>query len=219
MREWGPARLLVGLPYNMDGSDTVLTASVPRLRRRTRAALRPAGGVRRRTPDLQRRDTTSCARRAARAHARGGSGAEDIDANAARLILETWLRAYAERPGASLEDRHRPRPAARLARTPASPAHARRTLARRTRAAARPRAVLRARTRRPAAARRRLARPHGRQPVLRAEHAHARLVRAGRDRASAPTSSTSTCTRPRASRARRCSTRSTRCRRCWSTCS
>ena len=27
LREWAPARLLVGVPYNMDGTETVLTAT------------------------------------------------------------------------------------------------------------------------------------------------------------------------------------------------
>jgi len=94
IREWSPARLLVGLPYNMDGSETVLTG-----------ACRAFAGELARRFDLpvefvDERLTSVTAQADLREVRRSGARArrvtrEDIDANAARLILETWLRAHA----------------------------------------------------------------------------------------------------------------------------
>ena len=91
IREWAPARLIVGLPYNMDGSDTVLTA-----------ACRAFGEALARRFALpvefvDERLTSVAATEELREARRSGTRArrlrrEDIDAHAARLILETWLR-------------------------------------------------------------------------------------------------------------------------------
>jgi putative pre-16S rRNA nuclease len=91
VREWSPDRAVVGLPYNMDGSETVLTAAC----RQFAAEL----SKRYQLPvDLVDERLTSSAAQADLRDARR-SGArrrrvrrEDIDANAARLILETWLQ-------------------------------------------------------------------------------------------------------------------------------
>jgi len=97
VREWTPARLLVGLPYNMDGSETVLTAAChsfgSELERRFGL---PVEFVDER---LTSAAATSDLREARRSGARTRRvRREDIDANAARLILETWLRGSATRP-------------------------------------------------------------------------------------------------------------------------
>ena len=92
VRQWSPDRAVVGLPYNMDGSETVLTAAC----RQFAAEL----SKRYQLPvDLVDERLTSSAAQADLRDARR-SGArrrrvrrEDIDANAARLILETWLQA------------------------------------------------------------------------------------------------------------------------------
>jgi putative Holliday junction resolvase len=89
--QWSPDRAVVGLPYNMDGSETVLTAAC----RQFAAEL----SKRYQLPvDLVDERLTSSAAEADLRDARR-SGArrrrvrrEDIDANAARLILETWLQ-------------------------------------------------------------------------------------------------------------------------------
>jgi putative holliday junction resolvase len=91
IRQWSPDRAVVGLPYNMDGSETVLTAAC----RQFAAEL----SKRYQLPvDLVDERLTSSAAQADLRDARR-SGArrrrvrrEDIDANAARLILETWLQ-------------------------------------------------------------------------------------------------------------------------------
>jgi putative Holliday junction resolvase len=89
--QWAPTRLLVGLPYNMDGSDTSTTA-----------ACRAFGGQLARRTGLpvdfvDERLTSNAAYDELREERRSGSRArrirpEDIDANAARLLLETWMR-------------------------------------------------------------------------------------------------------------------------------
>jgi len=91
VRQWSPDRAVVGLPYNMDGSETVLTAAcrafAAELKKRYQLPV-----------DLVDERLTSSAAQADLRDARR-SGArrrrvrrEDIDANAARLILETWLQ-------------------------------------------------------------------------------------------------------------------------------
>jgi putative Holliday junction resolvase len=94
VRQWSPSRLLVGLPYNMDGTDTLLTATcrafAEKLERRFGL---PVELVDER---LTSAAATSDLRDARRSGARSRRvRPEDIDAHAARLILETWLRAHA----------------------------------------------------------------------------------------------------------------------------
>lgn len=92
VREWSPSRLIVGVPYNMDGSDTVLTATCrafgDELARRFGLPVEL----------VDERLTSVAATAELREARRSGERTrrvrrEDIDANAARLILETWLRA------------------------------------------------------------------------------------------------------------------------------
>jgi putative Holliday junction resolvase len=94
VREWSPARLLVGVPYNMDGTETVLTATcrafADELARRFGL---PVDCVDER---LTSAAATADLREARRSGARTRRvRREDIDAHAARLILETWLRGPA----------------------------------------------------------------------------------------------------------------------------
>ena len=92
VREWAPARLLVGVPYNMDGSYTSTTVACRTFGEElSRRCSLPVEFVDERLTSTAAYDELRDARR---------SGArlrrirrEDIDANAARLILETWLRA------------------------------------------------------------------------------------------------------------------------------
>jgi putative Holliday junction resolvase len=89
--QWAPTRLLVGLPYNMDGSETTTTA-----------ACRAFGETLARRSGLpvdfvDERLTSAAAYDELRNERRSGARSrrirpEDVDANAARLILETWLR-------------------------------------------------------------------------------------------------------------------------------
>jgi putative Holliday junction resolvase len=100
VREWTPGRLLVGVPYNMDGTETALTATC----RAFAAELARRFGL---PVDCVDERLTSAAATADLREARR-SGArirrvrrEDIDAHAARLILETWLRGTDHRNGSS----------------------------------------------------------------------------------------------------------------------
>lgn len=88
--QWAPARLLVGLPYNMDGSDTTTTAAChefgAQLAERSRLPVEY----------VDERLTSNAAYDELRDERRSGARArrirpEDIDANAARLILTTWM--------------------------------------------------------------------------------------------------------------------------------
>jgi putative holliday junction resolvase len=94
VRQWSPARLLVGLPYNMDGSETVLTgacrAFAGELARRFRL---PVEFVDERLTSLAAQADLRDVRRSGARKRRVTR--EDVDANAARLILESWLRANA----------------------------------------------------------------------------------------------------------------------------
>lgn len=98
VRAWSPARLVVGLPCNMDGTETALTRScrafADELSRRFGLPV----------DFVDERLTSVAAAAELRDARRSGARArrirrEDIDAHAARLILETWLRGTATTPG------------------------------------------------------------------------------------------------------------------------
>jgi len=98
VREWSPSRLLVGLPYNMDGTETSLTATC----RAFAAELERRYGLP--VEFVDERLTSAAATAELREARRAGARArrvrrEDIDAHAARLILETWLRGPHDRHG------------------------------------------------------------------------------------------------------------------------
>lgn len=88
--QWAPGRLLVGLPYNMDGSETTTTSAC----RAFGEQLARRSGLR--VEFVDERLTSAAAYDELRSARRSGVRArrirpEDIDANAARLILETWM--------------------------------------------------------------------------------------------------------------------------------
>jgi putative Holliday junction resolvase len=94
LAEWSPTRLLVGLPYNMDGTETALTATC----RAFAAELARRFGLP--VDCVDERLTSAAATADLREARRSGTRTrrvrrEDIDAHAARLILETWLRGPA----------------------------------------------------------------------------------------------------------------------------
>lgn len=98
VKEWAPSQLLVGLPYNMDGTETFLTATC----RSFAAELAHRFGLP--VELVDERLTSSAATAELREARRAGARArrlrrEDIDAHAARLILETWLRGSHDQPG------------------------------------------------------------------------------------------------------------------------
>jgi putative Holliday junction resolvase len=91
LARWSPSRLLVGLPYNMDGTETTTTAAC----RRFGLELGRRSGLP--VEFVDERLTSAAAYDELRGARRSGSRTrrirpEDIDAHAARLILETWLK-------------------------------------------------------------------------------------------------------------------------------
>jgi len=100
VRQWSPSRLLVGVPYNMDGTATVLTGTC----RAFAAELERRFGLP--VELVDERLTSAAASADLREARRAGVRArrvrpEDVDAHAARHILESWLRRPADRPGSS----------------------------------------------------------------------------------------------------------------------
>ncbi len=78
IEEWQPIRLIVGLPLNMDGSGSEMSARAEKFARRLEGRYNiPYDMVDERLSS-----------RAAREHV---DGQDQLDAIAARLILETWL--------------------------------------------------------------------------------------------------------------------------------
>lgn len=84
--EWQPAGLVVGVPYHADGSASHST----RLAERFAGRLGSRSGL-----SVQRVDERLSSREAAAALRARGTRQESLDAEAARVILETWLSEHA----------------------------------------------------------------------------------------------------------------------------
>jgi putative Holliday junction resolvase len=82
IREWQPAVAVVGLPFNMDDTETALA---PRARRFARQ-LRGRFGI-----EVHLVDERLTSIEARRQLGRPATSIEAVDAMAAKLILETWL--------------------------------------------------------------------------------------------------------------------------------
>jgi len=88
--QWAPARLLVGLPYNMDGSDTTTTTACRRFGEQlARRSGLPVEFVDERLTSAAAYDELRSERRSGARSRRVRPG--DVDANAARLILLSWM--------------------------------------------------------------------------------------------------------------------------------
>lgn len=90
VRTWRPARLLVGRPANMDGSDSAMTAAAETFAQAlaARAGL-PVELVDERLTSFEARDQLREQRRSGLRRRRVRRG--ELDAHAARLIVEAWL--------------------------------------------------------------------------------------------------------------------------------
>ncbi|TQV69630.1 Holliday junction resolvase RuvX [Exilibacterium tricleocarpae] len=86
LEEWRPALVVVGLPLNMDGSDSELTQRARKFGQRLHGRF----GVRVEMMD-ERLSTVAAKEVAASRGHRGNYAAEPVDSIAARLILESWL--------------------------------------------------------------------------------------------------------------------------------
>ncbi|MDP5208135.1 Holliday junction resolvase RuvX [Microbulbifer sp. 2205BS26-8] len=86
--EWQPHYLLVGLPLNMDGSESVLSARARKFGQR----LHGRTGLP--VDFIDERLSTRAAKEEAHGRGHRGNYARDpVDSIAARIILEDWLRA------------------------------------------------------------------------------------------------------------------------------
>ena len=87
--EWQPKILLVGLPFNMDGSESEFAARARKFGQRLHGRLGlPVEYV-------DERLSTRAAKEEARERGHRGNYADNpIDSIAARIFLEDWLRAY-----------------------------------------------------------------------------------------------------------------------------
>lgn len=83
VREWQPRSAVVGLPFNMDDTPTDLAPRAERFARQLRGRF----GL-----DVYLVDERLTSLEARRELGRGAKTLEAIDAMAAKLILETWLR-------------------------------------------------------------------------------------------------------------------------------
>lgn len=89
-RDYLPAQLVVGVPYNVDGSDTLLTAVVLEFARQLEARCKlPVALVDERYSSIEAAGQLSAARRSGLKSRRVTRG--DIDKEAARLLLERWF--------------------------------------------------------------------------------------------------------------------------------
>lgn len=90
--EWRPQILVAGVPYNVDGSESPLTAQAEAFaaRLRERYGL-PVDCIDERWTSMEAGDTLKQARRAGLRKRRVRR--EDIDAEAAGLIAQSWLRS------------------------------------------------------------------------------------------------------------------------------
>lgn len=88
LAEWRPAGVVVGVPYNMDGSASELSERAERFARRLEGRFGlPVHRVDERLSSKAAERFLREARQAGRRRTRKG----DVDAEAARFILETWL--------------------------------------------------------------------------------------------------------------------------------
>ena len=86
IEEWRPAALVIGIPRNMDGTDSEMTARASRFLRQLRARHRlPTYGV------DERLTTFEAEQRLADAGMPHNRRRSEIDRVAAQLILETWF--------------------------------------------------------------------------------------------------------------------------------
>jgi len=97
LAEWQPARLVIGLPYNADGSESAMTAKA----RRFGAALAQRYALPLAWVD-ERYTSTDAEQRLREERASGRRRRlrkQDIDQQAAILIAQSWLRSTGREPG------------------------------------------------------------------------------------------------------------------------
>lgn len=90
LTDWNPDRLIVGLPYNMDGSEQEMTREAKHFAKQLEARFGlPVETVDERLSSMEAADTLREERRSGQRSRRIAKG--DIDKRAAQIILQTWL--------------------------------------------------------------------------------------------------------------------------------
>jgi putative holliday junction resolvase len=94
IKTWQPAVLVVGLPYNVDGSENAMTARTQRFA----GELRERFGLETFSVDerYSSLDATARLAQARRSGRKGRTGKGDIDAAAACVILERWFQTHGQ---------------------------------------------------------------------------------------------------------------------------
>jgi putative Holliday junction resolvase len=91
IEEWKPAAMVVGVPYNMDGSRQEMTERAERFLRQLHGRFQlPVHSVDERLSSSEAGDRLRTARREGR---RGRLAKSDIDSAAACVLLETWFNS------------------------------------------------------------------------------------------------------------------------------
>jgi putative Holliday junction resolvase len=94
MREWQPDALIVGLPLNMDGSPSDMSARAEKFSRQLHGRFQlPVH-----THDERLTTYAAKGERMARGQHAGSYREHPVDALAATLLLEGWLNAHSEEP-------------------------------------------------------------------------------------------------------------------------
>lgn len=86
IREWRPGALVVGIPYHMDGSEQAMTQAAERFCRRLEGRFQlPVYRAEERLSSIQAESVLK----------ESGQSADQVDAVAAQIILESWLQPKA----------------------------------------------------------------------------------------------------------------------------
>ncbi|GMG85914.1 Holliday junction resolvase RuvX [Biformimicrobium ophioploci] len=94
LREWQPQVLVVGLPLNMDGTESELSARARKFGNRLHGRF----GLEVIFVD-ERLSTRAAKEEAAERGHRGNYASSPVDSIAARIVLEDWLRANSDHSG------------------------------------------------------------------------------------------------------------------------
>jgi putative holliday junction resolvase len=93
IKEWQPGAFIVGMPFNMDGSENKMTLRAQKFLQRLNGRFNiPCYSIDER---LSSREAKEIRRNMAEAHGKPYKDRDDIDSIAAQLILENWFAATA----------------------------------------------------------------------------------------------------------------------------
>lgn len=89
IKEWQPGAFIVGMPFNMDGSENKMTVRAQKFLKRLNGRFNiPSYSIDER---LSSREAKDIRKNMAEAHGKAYSERDNIDSIAAQLILESWF--------------------------------------------------------------------------------------------------------------------------------